>query len=476
MAWKLSRYTHVLPLPEGRGLLYNGASGAIAELEADGVRAVQALFDRIAAGAAPSRRNQLFDSLVTGAFVVRAGLDELQALKRRYDEQRQQSQFLFTILPTFACNLGCGYCFVGKKSGNMPVSVQDGIIEFARQRMSAHQADMHVDWFGGEPLLGLDVIERLSAAFIELCREHGVNYRAQVISNGTVITERTVRVLAAAAVDRIQISIDGPADVHDERRPFKRQGRSSYAAIMSNLDQLVGRFMIRLRINVDARNLHAVWGLLDEFERRDWIGPEREFFPYLSRVSAFTDACSSMAPLMCSMDEFYRAQFAWMERLEQRGITVSQHGLYELPEPKMYNCGAVGSNGFVFTPTGEIHKCGLEVDASDRAIGQVGVPLDAAHPNALRFSEYSPFEREMCRGCEFLPSCLGGCPRNQIEGHHQEIKDNCTYHKRFENQLLLFHLGHRDGIERWTADRAAIPEAPAAAGARRIIPLIPTPA
>src|SRR3977135_537256 len=103
---------------------------------------------------------------------------------------------------------------------------------------------------------------------------------------------------------------------------------------MRNLERLVGRFRIRLRVNVDARNLGDVWSLLDAFEGRGWIGPDTNFYPYLARVSAFTDACAGMSPLVCSMDDFYRAQFAWLERLERLGVAVSHHGVYELPEPK----------------------------------------------------------------------------------------------------------------------------------------------
>lgn len=456
MCWKVSRYTRLLPLSQGRGLLYNGASGAIVELSPEGVRGVRRVFERLGSGDMPSRRNALFEDLTAGEFVVRQDVDELGLLKRRYEDERKKSQFLFTILPTFACNLACGYCFVGKKSGGMSREVQDGIVAFAADRMAKHRADMHVDWFGGEPLLSLDIIERLSDAFQTLCKRHRVKYRAQVISNGTVVTDRTVQVLKDAAVDRVQISIDGPASVHDARRPYKVGVRSSFDTIMENLERLVGLFMIRLRVNVDARNLDQVWTLLDSFEDRGWIAPDTEFFPYLARVSAFTDACAGMSPLMCSMDDFYRAQFKWLERLERRGVAVSHHGLYELPEPKLYNCGAVGSNGFVFTPNGEIHKCGLEVDASGRAIGRIGEMLDPTNANALRFGNYSPFEREMCNECEFLPSCLGGCPRDHMEGHDQNIKDNCAYHKRFENQLLLFHLGHRDAVERWPA-RPTVP-------------------
>jgi uncharacterized protein len=467
--WKLSRYTHVLRLSEGRSLLYNGASGAIVELSPKGARRAQRLFQRIEAGETPSQRNAFFDDMVTGQFVVQHDVDELFLLKRRYEHERKKSQFLFTILPTFACNLGCGYCFVGKKSGVMSREVQDSIVAFAADRMAKHRANMHVDWFGGEPLLGLDVIERLSDAFQVLCKKHRVKYRAQVISNGTVVTDRTVQVLKNAAVDRVQISIDGPATVHDARRPYKNGARSSFDTIMQNLERLVGRFMIRLRINVDARNLDDVWTLLALFEDRGWIGPDTEFFPYLARVSAFTDACASMSPLMCTIDDFYRAQFKWLDRLKRQGVAVSHHGLYELPEPKLYNCGAVGSNGFVFAPNGEIHKCGLEVDVSDRAIGRLGDALDPTNANALRFDNYSPFEREMCRECEFLPSCLGGCPRDHMEGHEQEIRDNCEYHKRFENQLLLFHLGHRAGTEQL----AVASPLPVSAKRSSFIPLVP---
>jgi uncharacterized protein len=199
---------------------------------------------------------------------------------------------------------------------------------------------------------------------------------------------------------------------------------------------------------VDNRNLHSVWPLLDLFSDKGWLGPDTQFFPYLARISPFTEACSSMSNFVCSMDDFYQVQFRWMEQLEQHGVPVSGQGLYQFPEPKTYNCGAVGSNGFVFTPEGEIHKCGLAVDNSREAVGRVGKPLDSNNPNSLKWQQYSPFRNPVCRSCEFLPTCLGGCPRNQIEMREIQKKENCAYHKQFENQVLLFHLGHRSKTPR----------------------------
>ena len=442
---QVSRYTHLLPVRDG-GVIYNGRTGAVAELSREGFRHARALLDQIRGGRLlrmPAARRELFQQLQVGEFIVPAGLDELGLIEEQYHRERERSQFLLTILPTFGCNLACDYCFVGKKKGLMGREVQENLIEFARRQIIArHPPSMHVDWFGGEPLLALPVIENLSAAFLKLCETHGLPYRAQVISNGTAIDKDSADLLERVGVTRLQISLDGLPDIHDARRPYKSGRGSSFADIIESLPAVVGRFLIRLRINVDARNVAQVWPLMDLFAERGWLGPETRFFPYLARVSPFTDACSGSAATVCRLDEFHEVQFRWMERLESFGVPIIEQGLYQFPEPKMYSCGAVGANGFVFTPEGEIHKCGLEVDDSSRAIGRLGSEWNEKH----RFSDYSPFANPVCRDCNFLPTCLGGCPRNQLNRREVQLKENCEYYQQFEQQILLFHLGHRSEL------------------------------
>lgn len=452
MTWKTSHYTHAMDLDDGKGLLYNGRTGAIVELTPNVFQKVRSLLDLRSPIDEPPEGAQIrevFSHLVAGGFLVRMDTDELSLLEETYETERRRSQFLLTILPTFGCNLGCDYCFVGKKKGMMSLDTQRNIVDFVAKHIAANSVpSMNVDWFGGEPLLSLPVVENLSREFIKICRSSGIPYHSQVITNGTVIGPDTVRVLRRSKVQRLQITIDGPASLHDERRPYKAGHASSFQAIMAGLPLVVGKFLIRLRINVDNRNLNSVWPLLQLFANKGWLGPDTQFFPYLARISPFTEACSTMSNFVCSMDDFYQVQFRWMERLEEFGVPVSAQGLYQFPEPKTYNCGAVGANGFVFTPEGEIHKCGLAVDNSREAIGHVGQPLDSQQANLRKWQEYSPFRNEVCRDCEFLPTCLGGCPRNQIEMREVQKKENCTYHKKFENQILLFHLGHRSAISK----------------------------
>ncbi len=101
--------------------------------------------------------------------MVEEDFDELAFIEDQYNRERNKSHFLLTILPTFGCNLGCDYCFVGKKKGAMNRERQDQIIEFVTRRFETQKfPSMSVDWFGGEPLLALPAIEHLSAAFLAL--------------------------------------------------------------------------------------------------------------------------------------------------------------------------------------------------------------------------------------------------------------------------------------------------------------------
>jgi len=34
-----------------------------------------------------------------------------------------------------------------------------------------------------------------------------------------------------------------------------------------------------------------------------------------------------------------------------------------------------------------------------------------------------------------------------MESRTVQLKENCTYHMKYENQIVLFHLGHRNGLD-----------------------------
>jgi len=442
--WKVSHYTHCIKIKDRAGIFYNGYSGAIIELSLNAYQKAYHILKQLSTSDYLSKKieeDRLFSHLVAGGFIVDAQVDEIALIENQYESERRKSKFLLTILPTFTCNLNCAYCFVSKKQGTMTPAIQEQIVHFIANHLRTHSIpSMNVDWLGGEPLLALPTIQFISRELQKLSDSLGIPYSAQVITNGTLLTKKSIRLLQRAGVDRLQVTIDGPREIHDQRRGFKSDNESSFAAILSGLEQAIGKFVIRLRINIDSYNINEVLPLLDLFKQRGWLGPDTMFFPYLARLSPFTEACANVANHSCGISEFQKINFKWWNHLEQLGVQVAFQPLYEFPEPRLYNCGAVSPNSYIFTPEGEIHKCGLTIDDSTQAIGRIDETLEVDLSNSRQWLEYSPFRNPVCRACKFIPTCLGGCPRNQIQKRKMQISENCIYYRRFELEILRFHM------------------------------------
>ena len=65
----------------------------------------------------------------------------------------------------------------------------------------------------------------MSKKFIEICDKYGVRYQANIITNGYLLNKEIVKELEDIHVKHIQVTIDGPKDIHDKRRFLKgKQG------------------------------------------------------------------------------------------------------------------------------------------------------------------------------------------------------------------------------------------------------------
>src|SRR5690606_20137919 len=119
-----------------------------------------------------------------------------------------------TICPTLNCNFRCTYCYQHHLKGVMRADVRNRIAAYVAA--SDGLQDLHVTWFGGEPLLAMTVVEGLSERF--LAGPH--RYSASIVTNGSRLTPAHSRRLVELNVTRAQITLDGPRDLHDQRRPL----------------------------------------------------------------------------------------------------------------------------------------------------------------------------------------------------------------------------------------------------------------
>ncbi|HLA37155.1 MAG TPA: 4Fe-4S cluster-binding domain-containing protein, partial [Candidatus Brocadiales bacterium] len=100
--------------------------------------------------------------LIRGGFVVEDGKDELAELKVRNRLGRfGRTSFGITVAPTLACNFKCTYCFEQPSSEKMSQKTADTVYDFVLKNLK-DKTSFGVCWYGGEPLLALDIIEYLS--------------------------------------------------------------------------------------------------------------------------------------------------------------------------------------------------------------------------------------------------------------------------------------------------------------------------
>jgi uncharacterized protein len=139
------------------------------------------------------------------------------------------------------CNLDCKYCFYLEKEKLYPGENQwrmsDAVLEeYIRQYIRSQPVpEINFAWQGGEPtLLGVDFFRKA----VDLQKKHaaGKTIFNAIQTNGTLLDDEWCAFLAANKF-LVGLSIDGPAELHDQYRVDKRQ-QPTFGAVMRGLELL----------------------------------------------------------------------------------------------------------------------------------------------------------------------------------------------------------------------------------------------
>ena len=374
-------------------------------------------------------------------------LDERADLRSAYTRHRSDAPFFVTITTTLDCNMRCYYCY--QKEGELNYlspDMCDAIIDWTKAEIEKHgYPRIYVDWYGGEPMLNQEVIERFSAAIIPFCAARGVSYKASLISNGTSWPEDPVGFVTRNAIHNVQFSLDGPERHHNKRRgtidPKAAAGArtASFDTVMSTVGSLIGSTRIYLRVNVDPWVGWDCLEVIDDCAQRGWLAPDTRFYPYVAVINAMTEHCGFIAKAKQFdkfYDEFNSIQLAFYEKLRAFRDETSLEIVQYYPNRITINCAAVNNHAIMFGPNGRMYKCGLDVGDHHRAHATLGldgaVTANAAEAGpavlaADRWDRYDPFTHPTCRECQYLPVCMGGCPKAQIEQDTPQIKAHSEF-------------------------------------------------
>ncbi len=439
---KKSKYNRFIDIDNNKKIAFNSLTCALAEVD-DDFFAIYDNIENIDVNDLSDKEKELLSQMKEGNFINEDELDELKLIKyRNYSGKFSEGTFGYVLAPTVACNFACPYCYETAKSGFMSEEVLNKLLENI-EIAAKHGRNIDNTWYGGEPLLAKNIIRDFSDKCIEICEKYGVDYSAYIVTNGYLIDDQIVQILKNAHVKGAQITIDGPPEIHNQRRILKNSKEPTFDVILNNAKKLLdsGIKNICIRINIDKTNVDQVERLLDIFEEKGL----HDVVVNLGHVTAYTDACSSVANSCLSVKEYAENDVKYQKVLNDRGYKVAQSYPY-YPGVKANYCCADHANSFVIDPEGYMYKCWNDVGNIDRAVGNVCDEEQDEKRFALNleYIMWSPFEHEKCVDCDILPICMGGCPYSGL--HNDEPKCEkwiysldetikATYYQDLEQQI-----------------------------------------
>lgn len=429
---KSSQYSRFCVADDGNVVAFNALTGALATLSQNMYEVTERL---LAAPDEFSPNNQeeeeLKEHLIKGGFLINDTLNELDFYKVRNRMERFQSTSAgITIALTSKCNFRCPYCFEDVENGiTVNEEIEEGIAQFVLKKIDSGMRKVHVVWFGGEPLLTLKNIERLSRRFQERSAEKGCNYTSSIITNGWLLTPAIAERLKAAYVSTIQITIDGPADIHDTRRMLAG-GKGTFAKIIKNIKATYHILPIGIRVNVDSGNSARINGLLDYFEAE---GLRKKIVVYFAPVEEYTETYQDTCGSCMTMSDFGHLEVSLQRKMMEMGFSMPKS-----PKPRFSFCTADKSNSAVIGPGGEIYACYTHIGDPREVVGSVFTP-HAMNQNSLKWLGWDPLEKTECATCEVLPLCGGGCLVEGFKGDSTK-KGACeTYKFTLDEHLKLYY-------------------------------------
>lgn len=381
-------------------LVHNGMSGELHYLTEEARRAIDAT---VRGGPVSATDAALLDRLVRGRILISDDVDELQVLRNRYAAASLDAGHLgLTLITSLGCNFDCPYCYEDKRPSLLDRDVEAAVLQLVDDRIDQLR-DLEVVWFGGEPLLGLKALVRLSDAFIERCDAYGVAYSATIVTNGWLLNGSTAKLLAERRVETAQVTLDGPPDVHDRMRPYA-DGRSTFGRIVDNLVDAVDHLDIDLRVNIDKGNLGRAEELLEILKARGLAGRVEIYAAQLTSTE-YAPAPGSKYEGCFTRSEFAKVTLEFNELAWRHGF---RNGETSLPKPTAVPCTAVRANELIVGSDGELWKCWEEVGMKEAAHGDIRTYRDV-DSRVRRWLAYDPFADAECSTCVALPGCMGGC-------------------------------------------------------------------
>ncbi|NSW89829.1 MAG: radical SAM protein [Firmicutes bacterium] len=430
---KASRFNIITDIGNGDILLYNTLKNTFVKIDQD----LYDVFQKITTQGEKENIDESDPHIAAaimdykkGGFIVEDDLNENDYLRlndiiRRFSDYKRIG---LTIAPTMDCNFSCIYCYESdkKKCEYMSREVEDKIIKYVDENLEPYGA-LKVTWFGGEPLLAVDTIYRLSDAFMEITEKKKSRYYATILTNGYLLTPEVVTNLKKYGVDGAQVTLDGPPEYHDRVRCLKN-GEGTFDRIVDNIKKMDYNFMISVLTNIGKDNVEMFPTFLDILEER---GIRNRIVLSIAPLQPREYLCRQVNNAVFDPEEFSKVYVRLVEMLVDRRV-----GTDVVPKSYESQCASISQMGMLIGPDGCLYKCWDVIGNYSECVGRIGQKVKLLD-GSYRWLAWDVFKNEECRNCSVLPLCMGGCPRKILVKDNILNRQNHCSHLKYNMPELL---------------------------------------
>lgn len=359
-------------------------------------------------------------------YYVEDDLDEMKIVQQERDAyiNATKDYIRFTILPTLKCNANCSFCFENTY-GRKTMSEND--IEqtvFYIKSKAIQYKKLRIHWFGGEPMVALPIIYRITEQLYEFCKSNRISYKACIGTNLSLINDNNYKnLIDDLHIDTIEFAFDGIEKQHNNVKSYNNSSFDAFSHNLHMLDVLLNsNVTVVVRFNSNKSNYDDLLMLSDILCAR--YKDYQNFNPYLA-VIVPTDLYKDTHNLILPQEyAFYYLPFFHVLQKNGAGMEV-----YPLHRNANF-CYGTNPNSIVIGSDGVLTKCIASPSAESQSIGTIwsGVKKNNIYKKWI----FDHLINE-CRQCPIFPLCLGGCTNDYL---FKSISP-CKKEKFYLQELLI---------------------------------------
>lgn len=345
--------------------------------------------------------------LVDSGIIVDTSKEDILAQKKLFDYIYDNNLEL-VIMPTVQCNFRCSYCYEDFQMKPLDDAGVKSIVKYLHRVLSQHSS-LAIDWFGGEPLLALDQMEKITEQALKCCSRLKIPYYSSITTNGYLLTPENIRKLLKMHVYSMQITVDGCERSHNRNRPLAN-GKPTFKTIINNLlyirDNIKSPYLkIAIRCNLSKSSLTDIPEFMDKLN--EWFGADPRFNFYFHPIEDWggNNVKKIKEDLLNGADSFFEILYNCQSKIK---IENYFKRLSFMPV-----CNSIKVNRYVIDPALNIFKCSLYRASSNNQIGKLeNGKMNIDKEKAAYWSFDTIMNYDLCvKNCPSYANCFARlCP------------------------------------------------------------------